>query len=407
MQYTRPVLTTQQPHAQIELALSDLEQAFAAIPDPRRAQGRVYRLPNLLCLMLAGLLCNCLSVLAIAEWAARQDPATRTALGLPPERSPSQSTLHRLLRRLDPAHLSRALTAYFEHSPPNQRRARASQAIAVDGKTHRGQLQFEPQTACSIHDIEAFCHDLGIVLAQLALDNQGGEAELAAAPRLLESISWQGRVLTGDALYCQTSVCDHVLADEGDYVLVVKGNQPELRADVELLFAAPEMQSAAAARLGEYDYRAVRTLDKGHGRVEERRATASSELAGYSRWPGLAQVVRITRTWQQKGVTRQATHYLVTSLPPEEASVAQLLAFSRGHWQIENGLHYVKDVTLGEDKSLIHVGAGGAVMAALRSAAVSVLHRAGIKRIAATLRAHSQDPTPALRLLGLLNSSDA
>src|SRR5215211_5324526 len=109
MQYTRPVLTAQHAHVQIDLALSDLEQAFASIPDPRRAQGRVYSLPSLLCLALAGLLCNCLSVLAIAEWAARQDSATRTALGLPPDHRPSQSTLHRLLRRLDPQHLSRAL----------------------------------------------------------------------------------------------------------------------------------------------------------------------------------------------------------------------------------------------------------------------------------------------------------
>lgn len=406
MQYTRPPLPAQPAAAPLPLDLGDLAQAFALIPDPRRAQGRVYPLPLLLCLVVAGLLCNCLSVLAIAEWAARQEAPSRAALGLPPDRSPHQSTLHRLLRRLDPQHLNQALTAYFEQAPPT-RRPRGAQAIAVDGKTHRGQLQFELPSACSIHDLEAFAHDLGVVLAQLALDNQGGEAELAAAPQLLQGLSWQGRVLTGDALYCQTNICEHVLAEEGDYVLVVKGNQPDLRADVELLFAAPEMQSAAAAQIGEFDYRAVRTLDKGHGRVEERRAVASSELAGYSRWPGLAQVVRVTRTWQQKGGTCQATHYLVTSLPPEEASVAQLLAFSRGHWRIENSLHYVKDVTLGEDKSLIHVGAGGAVMAALRSAAVRLLHRAGIQRIAATLRANSQDPQQALRLLGLLNSSDA
>jgi predicted transposase YbfD/YdcC len=407
MQYTRPVLPAGPRPAHLDIDLADLAQAFALIPDPRRAQGRVYWLPSLLSLAVAALLCNCLSVLAIAEWAARQEPPIRAALGLPLDRSPNQSTLHRLLRRLDPPSLSRALTDYFEQAAPAQERGRGAQAVAVDGKTHRGQLQFEGETACSIHDIEAFCHDIGVVLAQLALDNQGGEAELTGAPKLLACISWQGRILTGDALYCQTALCDQVLADEGDYLLVVKGNQPALQADLAVLFAAPEMQSARAAKLGACDYRVSSTIDKGHGRIEERWACASGALAGYSDWPGLAQVVRITRIWQQKGVTKQATHYLVTSLPAEEASAERLLALSRGHWQIENGLHYVKDVTLGEDKSLIHVGAGGAVMAALRSVVVSLLHRAGHQRIAAALRANSQRPEQALILMGLLNSSDA
>ena len=160
-------------------------------------------------------------------------------------------------------------------------------------------MQFAPAGAGTIHDIAAFCQESGVVLAQLAVDNQRGEAELTAAPGLLSCLNWQGRILTGDALYCQPSLCAQVLADDGDYVLVVKGNQGDLRADVELLFTDPAMQNAAAAQRGGFDYRASRTLDKGHGRVEERGAVASRELAGYSRWPGLAQVVRITRTWQQ------------------------------------------------------------------------------------------------------------
>jgi predicted transposase YbfD/YdcC len=148
-------------------------------------------------------------------------------------------------------------------------------------------------------------------------------------------------------------------------------------------------------------------VEKGHGRIEERVAIASTDLAGYSRWPGLAQVVQLRRTWEHKGVTKRATTYLVTSLPPEEASVARLMELRRGHWGIENSLHYVKDVTMGEDRSLIHVGAGGAVMSALRSTVVSLLHRAGLNRIASALRANSQHPHQALVLMGLLISSDA
>jgi predicted transposase YbfD/YdcC len=413
MQYTRPLLSVTKQHKRLDIELSDLAQAFATVSDPRRAQGRIYWLSSLLCLAVGAILCNCLSVLAIAEWAQLLSPSVRQALGLPKDRSPKQSTLHRLFRRLDPHQLSMALTDYFEQEQEQTQRGhirkRGEQAVAVDGKARRGQFQFEPSGpggGCTIHDIEAFCHDIGVVLAQLALDNQGGEAELTGAPQLLDCIDWQGRILTGDALYCQVGLCEAVLADGGDYLLVVKGNQPELLADLELLFEAPEMQSAEQAKLAQFDYRAANTIDKGHGRIEERRAIASRELASYSRWPGLAQVVQIKRTWESKGVTRCATRYLVTSLPPEEASVKRLMEIRRGHWRIES-LHYVKDVTLWEDRSLIHVGQGGAVMSALRSTAVSLLHRAGQYRIASALRANSQRPEQALILMGLLNSSDA
>ncbi|MGI8586589.1 MAG: ISAs1 family transposase [Chloroflexia bacterium] len=406
MDYTPPRLTVERQDAHLDIELNDLLEAFASIPDPRRAQGRLYPLPGLLSLALAAILCNCLSVLAVAEWAELQSEDLLTALGLPAQRSPNQSTLHRLFRRLDPKSLSLALTNYFTRKAgrPTQR---GSQAVAVDGKAHRGQLNFEPRNACSIHDVEAFCHELGIVLAQIALDNQGGQGELAAAPQLLGSISWKGRVLTGDALYCQAHLCRQLVAEGGDYLLVVKRNQPDLQEELATLFEAPEMQSAKAAALLKFDYREASTINKGHGRIEQRRAVASSELVDYSRWPGLAQVVQIERTWQQKGQTRRAKHYLVTSLPEQVASVEQLMKIRRGHWGIENSLHYVKDVTLGEDRSMVHVGHGGAVMSALRSTVVSLLHLGGTNKIASALRANSQRPERALALLGLRNSSGA
>lgn len=212
---------------QFNLEISDLYQAFATVPDPRRAQGRVYWLPSLLCLSVAAILCNCLSVLAIAEWAEGLSPEFRQVLGLPTERSPDQSTLHRLFRRLDPHQLSRALSEYFEQQQLSCKRVRkrAEQAVAVDGKARKGQLHFDGNNACTIHDIEAFCHDMGVVLSQLALDNQHGEAELSGAPKLVSSINWQGRVMTGDALYCQANLCEMVLADGGDYLVVVSGGK--------------------------------------------------------------------------------------------------------------------------------------------------------------------------------------
>ena len=144
-----------------------------------------------------------------------------------------------------------------------------------------------------------------------------------------------------------------------------------------------------------------RTVEKGHGRLEERQIRVSSELAGYSSWPYLEQVFEDTRTWTTKGVTKQQVRYGITSLPAEVSDAARVAVLKRGHWQVENGLHYVKDVTLGEDASQTHVGKGADVFAMVRNIAISLLRRAGYRTIAAHLRRYSGCPHEALALLGL------
>ena len=147
--------------------------------------------------------------------------------------------------------------------------------------------------------------------------------------------------------------------------------------------------------------REATTVDKGHGRLEARHLIASTELNGYLDWPGLGQVFTVERIWWERGEKKQAIRYGITSLPPAVADADRLLALVRGHWQIENGLHYVKDVTLGEDRSLIHKGQGPSIMAILRDTVVSVLHRAGWRTIAARLRFYSGNPHAALAVLGI------
>ncbi len=145
----------------------------------------------------------------------------------------------------------------------------------------------------------------------------------------------------------------------------------------------------------------MRQVNKGHGRLEVREIRVSSELADYLDWPYLQQVFEVRRTWMRKGVTKQEMQYGITSLPPTIASPGQVLRLKRGHWGIENRLHYVKDVTLREDASTLHCDAGPDIMAMLRNAAVSTLRRAGQHRIAASLRHNSRCPDAILALLGL------
>jgi predicted transposase YbfD/YdcC len=374
-----------------------LAAAFAHVPDPRRAARVRYPLPAILALAVAAILANHLSVLAIAEWGARQEAGLLATLGFAHGRTPCQSTLQRLFRQLDGDSRSATLSACFApHAVPAPTDP-LPQGIAVDGKAQRGRLRFA-HDGCPVHALSAFCHEPGIVLAHepIAAGPDQAEAELTVAPALVSRIDWHGRVLTGDALFCQRTLCQQVLDAGGDYLLLVKDNQETLHRDLALLFDPP----AAVAALPLLDCRVARTVDTGHGRTPEvRELIASTDLNTYLDWPGVAQVFRLERTWREHGEPNRTLRYGITSLATDAADAARLLTVRRGHWSIENQLPRHKDVNFGEDASLIHVGQGPTVMALLRDAALSLLHRAGLHRIAACLRTQSQHPERAVALV--------
>jgi predicted transposase YbfD/YdcC len=381
----------------VSLSPDTLLAAFAAVPDPRRVASVVYPLPNLLALLVSALLANQPSVLAIAEWAARQSEAVLTLLGFHAGQTPCQTTLQRLLVKLDAAAVSVALSRALAHVTPAAT-GRGGQGIAIDGKAQRGRLQYE-SGGCPVHALSAVLHGTGIVLAQepITAGDDKAEAELTVAPALVARLDWQGRVLTGDALFCQRHLCQQVLDAGGDYLLLVKDNQPSLLREITWLFAPA---SAREAPLPLLDQRTARTVERGHGRTNDRRVlTATTDLVGYSDWPGLAQAFRLERTWHAAGSDEHVVRYGVTSLPPDVAGPERLLALKRGHWQIENEVHYVKDVTLGEDRSLIHAGQGPIVMAMLRDTVVSLIRHSGWRTIASRLRYLADRPAEAVALV--------
>lgn len=349
--------------------------------------------------LVSAILANHLSVLAIAEWGKRQSDDLLTTLGFADGRTPCQSTFQRLFCQLDGDALAAILTTCCTPSAAPAEKATDPQGIAIDGTAQRGRLRFAGG-GCPIHALSAFCHEQGIVLAHepivAAPGMETSEAELTVAPAVLDRLDWQNRVLTGDALFCQRNLCEQVVAAGGDYLVLVKENQGTLYRDIQLLFDPP----TALARLPLQDRRLTHTMDTGHGRTRERHElVASTDLTAYLDWPRLAQVVRIERTWREHGHPKQALHYGITSLSPQAGPPERLLVLKRGHWSIENQLHRCKDVNFGEDASLIHVGQGPTVLALLRDAAVSLLHHAGVRRVAARLRAHSQQPDHAVALV--------
>ena len=380
------------------VAPESLAAAFSDVPDPRRQASVRYPLSAVLSLTVSALLAGQHSVLAIAEWAAHQPGEVLVRLGFGSGQTPCQSTLQRLFVRLDVDALTRALTAHF--APPAGA-ADVPIGISLDGKALRGQLQYR-DTGTPIDVLTAVCHATGMVLAHEPINAEAvtkAEAELTVAPALLAQLDWTGRVLTGDALFCQRRLCRQVLDAGGDYLLLVKGNQPLLERDLHWLFEPPP---GAEPPLPLLDRREARTIERGHGRQQEvRHLVASTDLTGYVDWPGLAQVFRLERTWQEHRLNKRQVQYGITSLGSDRGTPATLLALKRGHWGIENGLHRVKDVTFGEDASLIHSGAGPLVMALLRDTAISLLYRADLRRVASCLRRFSQQPNDALDLVVL------
>ena len=169
----------------------------------------------------------------------------------------------------------------------------------------------------------------------------------------------------------------------------MKGNQPRLKEEIATIWEGDPGASPQATRSNKYG-----------GRVERRQLWVSNILVGYSDWPHLAQVCRLKRTVTCKGKTRQEVAYAVTSLPPEAASPDRLLEQWHAHWGIENRAHWVRDVTMDEDRCQVRTGAAPQVMAAFRNLAISLLRLAGKANIAAALRRHAAHPAEALALVG-------
>jgi predicted transposase YbfD/YdcC len=382
------------------LSPASLTAAFADLPDPRCLSRVSYPLPAILAMTVAAILANCLSVLAIAEWGADQSPALLAALGFPGGKTPGQSTRQRLFAKLDADAVASLRTATV--AAVAQPGEAGLKGVAIDGKAQRGRLRF-PGGGGPVHVLSAYCHDRGLVLAEepicAPVSTDKGEAELTVAPALLRRLDWHGRVLTGDALFCQRNLCETVHDAGGDYLVTVKEHQRGLLQDLQFFFDPPSDEPTWLHT----DLRTTRTLDYGHGRtLELRTLTASTDLNGYLDWPHVKQVLRIERTWREHGVTKRWIDYAITSLSPDRADVDTLLRLKRGHWAIENRLHWCKeckDVTLREAASLIHAGHGPRVMSLLRDSALNLLRLAGIDQIAATMRSHSRHPDRAVTLV--------
>jgi len=367
-----------------------LIEVFAEMPDFRHNRGKRHALTAILALACSAMLCGYRSYTAIAEWGRNYGAPLMQALGFT-RRPPCAATLHTVLRGLDREAFETHVGAWAEGllagTPPAPD---TEEAIAVDGKTLRGSKK---QGAPGAHLLSALAPRLGLTLAQHAVADKTNE--IPAAIELLRHLVLAGRVVTMDALLTQRAIAQQIVDAGGDYVRVVKDNQPQLREDIATVFAYPPIAGETRT--------VAETVDGGHGRIEQRRMQTSDVLVGYSDWPGLGQVFHLARqvVTKKTGEVRSEVVAGVTSLAPARADAAHLLTLVRGHWCIENQSHWVRDVTFDEDRSQVRCGSIPQVLTALRNTAIGLIRGAGYTNIAAACRRLAAQPALALRLIGI------
>jgi predicted transposase YbfD/YdcC len=380
---------------------STLMDALADVPDPRKRRGKRHSWLMLLVLLVSGLASGYQSARAIAQWIKLHADELRQLL---PALShiPSESTLLRTLRQLDGAMLDRLVTTYTASLPAATAHAGCSitlqgevlQGQAIDGKTVRTASAHGDTT----HLVSLVQHGSARTLAQVEVATK--QNEITVAPCLLRARDLSGTVTTGDALLTQRTLAQLIRAQGGHYLMVVKRNQRQLWEDLELLFGIPAIAADHEVR------DQVTTVSKGHGRLETRSLECSTGLVDVLDWPDVAQVVRrrCERLVVKNGKCTVEVTYAITSLAPTEARARHLESLWRGHWTIENRKHYVRDVTLGEDRNQMHSGEAPRVLATLRSGLIDLWRWKGWSNIADAVRDCAASVQRTLALIGAISN---
>ena len=368
--------------AEVPPAPDGLLELLAQVADPRKPRGIRHGLTGLtgvLAMALSAVITGAQSFVAIAEWAADASPEALARLGVTGT-APSESTIRRCLQRLAPDQLDHLIGAWMwlRTSTIGGRRV-----IAFDGKTLRGARDAAGNL---MHLLAGLCQHTGAVLAQLAVGAKTNEIPMLT--KLLDTIpDIAGAVITADALHCQRDTAEYITGRGAHYILTVKDNQPTLRKKLKSL---PWKQIPVLDRKTEH----------GHGRTTTRTLKAA-EIAEGIGFPGAVQVLQLTRTATDDKTGKNHTEvvYAVTSLSVADAKPAQIAAWLRGHWAIENRLHWVRDVTYSEDHSQIRTEGGPQVMATLRNTGISILRLTGHTNIASANRYHARDHHRPVKLL--------
>ena len=346
----------EQPIASIEHHFSDLE-------DPRIDRTKLHKLLDIVVIAICAVICGADTWVEAESFGQAKHKWLKAFLELP-NGIPSHDTFGRVLAALDPDQFRTCflnwITAVSEITK--------GQVIAIDGKTLR-RSHDKVLGKGAIVMVSAWATANHLVLGQVKVDDKSNE--ITAIPELLQALEISGCIITIDAMGCQKEIAEDIVSQKANYVLALKENHGRLYEDVELLF---EDLEASAFKAYEYDYH--RTVNKDHGRIENRQCWTISDpellrhLRGATEWEKLRSVVKVQaerRVGQDRSVEKR---YYLSSLAGD---AQRILEATRSHWQIENGLHWVLDIAFREDESRIRKEHGAQNFAILRHIAINLL----------------------------------
>jgi len=359
---------------------SALVDALAAVPDPRRqCENLRHQLVDILVIGFCAVLGGCDDFVQIEQFARAKEPFLRRFLTLP-NGIPSHDTFRRVFQAVSPSALQACLIAWLKdlRGKPAESAPGAKRAIGMDGKTLRRTFD-NARGLGALHLVSAWAADNGITLGQVATDEKSNE--ITALPQLIELLDLKDCVVTIDAAGCQKNIAAAIVEKEADYVLALKGNQETLHEQTAEYFEQQLGSDTPDAQL-----RHQRQVETGHGRTETRDtyvAPLPKTFAGVAAWVGLVTIVMVIRE-SVDHATQKVTgdvRYFISSLP---AKVKQIAGVVRGHWGIENSLHWVLDVAFNEDRMRVRDRNAIENLALLNRLAVSVLRqdsrvKAGVK----------------------------
>lgn len=340
-------------------ATEEILRFFRDLPDPRGANVW-HPLSDVMTIAILAVFCGSRGWADVEFWAQNHQEWLATFLKLP-HGIPTHDTFDRVFASLDPAAFE---TCFMSWSATLV--ASGKKLIAVDGKTLRRSFE-HGWSKTPIHMVSAFVSDNQVVLGQLKVDNK--ENEIVAIPRLLELLDLRKATVTIDAMGCQKQIAQQIIKQKGNYVLAVKENQPTLHEQIVATF-----KEARLEKFQGWKHDSADSVESGHGRIETRKLWVTSDVAHLgvaSDWPGLRCIVMVESTRQMRDKTTHETRYFIASHKKLDATfMAQAI---RGHWQIENGLHHVLDVSMDEDACRLRKKHGAENFSRLRRIALNKL----------------------------------
>ena len=329
---------------------------FQAITDPRVERSKKYPLDEIFFITICAVISGADNWVMIEEFGQAKQAWFEEQLTLE-NGIPSHDTLGNVFAAIDTEHFSHCFSQWVA----DLAHLSQGEVIAIDGKTLRRSVDHASNKA-AIHMVSAWAQQNSLVLGQEKVGDKSNE--ITAIPKLLEKLDISGAVITIDAMGCQKKIAAQIINQEADYVLSLKGNHGDLHDDVKTYFSrSSESQNSAI------DY------DGGHGRVETRAIRVIDDIDWLKQrhpdWLGLSSIIAVTAKRELKDKVEQETRYFISSMKGDDPS--RLSAIVRGHWSVENNLHWVLDVAFDEDHSRARQGNSAANLGVIRHIALNLL----------------------------------